>query len=220
MSLAQLAPSWFIGYDILLEGLFAIITIGVALLAYKIYKNTGTKQVRHLSVAFLFIAISYILQSLFNAFAITQINESICSTLKVQNIYVFQMLGNYFQMLFMMVGLVILLYMTLKVEKQRILWFLLALTVLPLLLFPHTMQLFFFFATVTLGFILWHFIGNYKLHRQSKTLLITLAFLFLFIGKAHFLFAVNHQLFYVLGHILELIAYILILTNLILVLKK
>jgi len=56
--------------------------------------------------------------------------------------------------------------------------------------------------------------------KQKKNLLVLLAFCFLLFGSVHFLVSVNHALFYVIGHFLELIAYVLILTNLLLLMKK
>ena len=68
-------------------------------------------------------------------------------------------------------------------------------------------------------FITWHFIKNYMNKKHPNTLLIALAFLFLLFGSFHFLISVDHQLFYAIGHILELFAYLLILLNLYLVRK-
>ena len=220
VAFTHLAPSWFVGYDIFLEGMFALITLAVSFLAFKIYRQTSEKRVKLLSQAFFFIAISYLFQSFFNGLMLVKATERIPLILKIKQILLFQAFGVYLQILFMMVGLAILLYMTFKTEKRRIFWFLLTVTILPLLFIPNPFEVFFLFSTLYLGFILWHFIDNYREHRQAKTLLVTLAFLFLLIGKAHFLVAVNHQVFYVIGHLLELIAYLLILANLLLVLRK
>lgn len=219
MSFAYFSPSWFAGYDILLEGIFAIITLAVAFLALKIYKKTSEKQVRLLSYSFLFIALSYIFQSFFNILSITEAKESANPIMQVQSFLLLQSTGAYLQMIFMTVGLAILLYMSFSMPTKRVLWFILLVTLLPLIIIPNAFMIFFLFSAISLTFILWHFIENYREHRQGKTLLVTLAFFFIFIAKAHYLIAVNHQLFYALGHILELIAYLLILTNLILVLK-
>jgi hypothetical protein len=50
-------------------------------------------------------------------------------------------------------------------------------------------------------------------------MLVAAAFLFLLFGRAHFIMSVDHELFYALGHILELVAYIFILWNFYLVRK-
>lgn len=220
MSFAYFSPSWFFGYDILFEGIFALITLAVSFLAYKIYKKTSEKQVRLVSFGFLAIAISYVFQSIFNALMIGEMRESVNPLIKMKNMLFFQTAGIYLQMFFMMLGLAILLYMSFRTPKQRVFWFILTVMLFPLLIIGNALQVFFLFSTIALGFILWYFIDNYREHRQGKTLLVTLAFLFLFIGKAHYLIGVDHHLFYVLGHILEMIAYLLILTNLLLVLKK
>ena len=45
-------------------------------------------------------------------------------------------------------------------------------------------------------------------------------FLFLLFGKIHFIFAINHANFYAFGHLLELIAYTLLLADLIIVVRR
>ena len=55
---------------------------------------------------------------------------------------------------------------------------------------------------------------NFMKSKQPRQLFIILAFAFLLFGRAHFVLAVNHSLFYVIGHVLELFAYALILANL------
>ncbi|MBR9693372.1 hypothetical protein GOV07_05630 [Candidatus Woesearchaeota archaeon] len=220
MALIYLSPQWFVGYDILLEGIFAVITAAVAFLAWQIYRKTRERQVGLLSGAFLLIALSYIAQTVFNGFMIIEATENIPLLQKAAEIMFFKTLGMYLQILFMLLGLAVLFFMTCKSHNKRLLWFLLAITLLPFIFIPNILTIFYLLTTIYLGFILWYFIDNYRQNRQWKTLLIALAFLFLFIAKAHFLIAVNHQFFYVLGHILELVAYCLILANFLLVLRK
>src|SRR3989338_227170 len=56
---------------------------------------------------------------------------------------------------------------------------------------------------------------------KNKNLLLTLgAFIFLFLGRFEFIFSPSQNIFYVIGHILEFTAYILILASLITVIKQ
>jgi hypothetical protein len=48
---------------------------------------------------------------------------------------------------------------------------------------------------------------------------VVLAFTFLLFGSLHYLLSVDHAIYYVIGHVLELFAYLCILANLIMVLR-
>lgn len=219
MSLAYLAPSWFYGYDVILELLFAVITLVVALFAFRVYKKTDQRPVRLFGISFLLISISYIIQSIFNFLIISEMNRQICTMIKLNSIAFFNLLGIYTHMLFMTLGLVILIVMTCK-AKKRILWLLLLISILGIFFSSNSLYMFFLFSTIYLAFISFHFIKNYLNKKKTNSLLIALAFLFLLFGNFHFIISVDHALFYAIGHILELAAYMLIATNLYLVLKK
>ena len=89
-----------------------------------------------------------------------------------------------------------------------------------MLLISNTLLAYYILSSIYLALISWHYIQNFLSNRQTKTLLVALAFIFLFFGSFHFFMSVNHELFYVIGYFLELLAYLLILANLYLVLKK
>ena len=220
MAIGPLSPDWFFGWDVVLELSFAIITMIVAFFALQVFRSTSQRQVKLLGISFLFFSASYFIQSVFNFLVFSEANEMVCSALNINSIAMFNLLGIYTHILFMTLGLVILVYMTFKTDKKRILWLLISTSILAILLSQNTLYLYFLFASIYLLFISWHFILNYFENKQKKTLLTATAFLFLLFGNIHFIFSVNHQLFYVIGHFLELVAYILILANLFLVLRR
>jgi hypothetical protein len=49
--------------------------------------------------------------------------------------------------------------------------------------------------------------------------LVAIAMLILFVGYLHFTFAIENPIYYVIGHGLELLAYILVLVNLTIILR-
>src|SRR3989338_6048850 len=106
--------------------------------------------------------------------------------------------------------------------------------IIPLWFVGYNIALEFLFALVS--FAVSHY--AFKAHRismQRPARLFGFGFLFIGIayvvqpllnlgivevfGKIHFLFALDHGTYYVVGHVLELAAYLLILANLILVLR-
>ena len=220
MVLMLFAPTWFYGYDVVLEVLFSIVAFAVAVLAFKVYKKSAQRNAGLFGISFFLIGISYLIQSLLNFLILSRANESICRGLRIQSITAFNNIGVMVHILFMTIGLSMLLYITFRQKETKLLW-LLIITSLSAIYFSYNMlYMFYLFSTIFLAFISWHFIQNYRNNSKSRTMVIALAFLFLLFGSFHFLVSVNHQLFYVIGHILELMAYLLILINYYLVLKK
>lgn len=217
---ASLSPIWFNGYDVALELFFAVISLIVAGLAFRIYKKTSQRNISLFGISFLFIGVSYLIQSVINYLILSKLNENICRVIKIQSISAFNNFGLLVHILFMTIGLSVLVYLTCKQEKMRMLFLLILISVFGIFSSKNILYTFYLFSTVFLIIISWHFISNYLKNKKSKTLMIAIAFLFLLFGNFHFLVSVNHQLFYVLGHILELIAYILIVINYYAVLKK
>jgi hypothetical protein len=220
MSFTNFSPTWFFGIDVALEFLFAIILLAVALFGFKIYKSTCQRYVKYFSIAFLFIGISYVIQSIFNYLVVSKLNETVCYVIKVNSIALFNLYGMYAHMFFMTIGLVILVYMTFKIEDKRPLWLLMIISLLAIFFSYNTLYIFFLLSSVYLIFLVWHFLDNYLRNKTKNSLIIVVAFLFLFFGSIHFTFSMNHSLFYVVGHILELFAYLLILVNLLTIKKN
>lgn len=220
MVLALFSPRWFYGFDIILELFFAIISLIVAGLAFKIYKKTSQKNVALFGASFSLIGFSYLIQSIINFLIISKVNQNICQAIKINSISTFNNLGLLVHIFFMTLGLCVLLYITFKQEKIRVLYLLIGISLLGIFFSKNTLYTFYLFSSIFLTFISWHFISNYLKNKKAQILLIVIAFLFLLFGNLHFLVSVNHQLFYAIGHLLELIAYILILGNYYMVLKK
>lgn len=216
----MIGPDWFFGYDVALELLFAIITMIVAIQGFRIYKATLQKQPLYLAWSFLLISISNIIQSIINFLIITELNENVSQIVKIESITLFNNIGIYTHMFFMIVGLSILTFMTLKTKEIR------GLILIPILALTGTflsINPFYFYNVITsilLITITWYYINNYLKNKKTNTLMIAIAFLFLLFGSIHFLFAVNHSLFYAIGNILELVAFSLVLVNFVRVRKR
>jgi hypothetical protein len=215
MSFSVFSPEWFFGYDVALEFIFAIILLAVALFAFRAYKLTEQKQLIYFGLSFFFIGTSYLIESIFNYMTISKLNATICQVVKIKSIALFDLMGIYTHMFFMTIGLVLLVYMTFKIEEKRPLWLLLIISLIAIFLSLNKILIFFLLSSVYLLFLMWHFFRNYLSHKTKNTFMIAMAFFVLFISNLHFIFALNHSIFYFAGHVLELIAYLLILFNLV-----
>lgn len=215
-----ISPAWFNGYDVAFELVFGIISLVIAFFALRIYKASDQKPAKLLSFAFFSISLSYIIKSVFNFLIISKLNETVCGMINLSSAVALDSIGLYLHMIFMLIGLVILMYMVLKFRKARTFWIFLAVTFIAMIYSQNMPITYYAISALYLAVISWHYIENFLSNKQTKTLLVAIAFIFLFFGSIHFLLSVNHQLFYVIGHFLELVAYILILINFYLVLKK
>jgi len=215
-----LIPNWFFGLDVIFELAFAVIALVVSLYSYKIYKLSNQNQSKLFMYSFLFISISYFIQSFLNFAILSKLNENICDVLRIQTVENLTLLGIYSHILFFTAGLVTLTYMTLRTQSKKIYSLTLIISLLVVLLSANKLYSFYFLSSILLIYISFHYIFNYFRKKQLKTLLVLVAFIFLLFGSIHFLFSVNHELFYVLGHFFELVAYFLILINLLLILKN
>lgn len=211
--------SWFLGYDILFEFVFAVISLILSIFAFRIYRITSETKSKLFGISFLLISISYFLQSMFNFLASSSINNSICAVTSIST-DIINYYGNYAHFLFMIVGLATLLYMTFNIKHPEVLAFLVILSISSFIMSNNIFYTFYLLSTIYLVFITWHFVKNYFYKKQKLSLLVALAFSFLLFGSIHFFLSVDHQLFYIIGHFLELTAYILLLINFYMVQKK
>jgi hypothetical protein len=213
-------PPWFFNYGIMFQIAFAIITLFVSIYSFRVYRLSGQKKSRTFGVAFLFISISYFIQSFINLAILAELNEKVFSVIEFRNLITMDNIAIFFHMIFFIFGLVTLIYMILG-GKNRLLYIIsLAVSTLFVFASADSMAFFYVFSSLLLIFILTDYVGHYFRNKDGKTFLVMLAFVFLLIGHLNFIFLVNNPILYVVGNLLELAAYLLILVNLIRVIKK
>jgi formate hydrogenlyase subunit 3/multisubunit Na+/H+ antiporter MnhD subunit len=220
MSFAYFSPTWFHGIDIGLELFFAVISLVIALFALKVWRISGQRQVKQFGVAFMFISLSYVIQTMFNLFILTEMREQVHSLEDLAEISLFHTIGGYAYILAMTIGLIVLVYMSMKTRDYRTFLLLAAASALILILSSDTLASYFLLATIFLLFICSEYVRNYLRKRRKETLMVAVAFVFLLLRSIQFLFAAGNQTFYVIGRVLELFAYLLIIANLVIVLRK
>ncbi|MCB9358515.1 hypothetical protein H6503_01165 [Candidatus Woesearchaeota archaeon] len=212
-------PNWFIGYDALTEAIFAVVTLLVSLLAFKIFKLTKSNNSKLLGFGFLFIAFSYAILAIFNAGNCFNLHESFCEITKWDPVmwYYVQL---YIHLILYLLGLVTLVYMTFKTKSPKLYSLLILISALPFMFslnFPHV---YFVLSSVLLAYIFAFYLGNFFKNPNLHTALIMVAFTFLFIADLTYIFTMKSAMSYVIYHFIELVAYILILFNLVTIIKK
>ncbi|MBS3066540.1 hypothetical protein J4205_01830 [Candidatus Pacearchaeota archaeon] len=211
-------PNWFFTTSIVFEIIFAVVTALVAFLSFKVYNLSKQNEFRLFGLGFTFISLSYIIWSLINLFLLDQLNESI-KVLSFQQFVSLGALGIYFYMLLFIVGLVTLNYTTLK-EKNKSIYIIILLTSLVGIVTSFNKGFTFqILSSILLAFLLIHFAYQVKRNKNIKSILVFAAFLALVVSHIIFIFSTTQYVYYVAGHIFELIAYILILVRLSIIIK-
>ncbi|MEI7961509.1 MAG: hypothetical protein WCI04_04185 [archaeon] len=213
-------PPWFIGFDVTLEIIFAITAMILALYALRLYKITSQRSAKLFGSGFLLISISYFIQAALNFLVLGELNEPSPLFTKVNEILTYQYMGLYLHIFLMLSGLMVLLYMSFNIKNKKALAALLLIILLPLLFDVYITYTFYLTSTIAYAFIAWYYIENYQKNPKRLSLLTAIAFIVMMIGSALFFFSTNQPIFYAIGHILHFAAYILILINFYLVLRK
>ncbi|MEK6947540.1 MAG: hypothetical protein AABX32_08095 [Nanoarchaeota archaeon] len=214
-----IVPHWFFGYNVLLEMLFFAITLLVGAYALKIYQISGQRQSKLFGISFLMISASYFIQSVLN-FASSYSMADGCNTQTMSLAYTLNIAGIYAQMLLFTVGLVTLAYMTLRIKNLKAYFLFAAIAIGTLLASSAKLYFFYIISSILLIYISFFYLRNYLQSRKANALIVFIGFLFLLFAKIHFIFSINHGAFYVAGHLLEFVAYVLILINLISVIRR
>ena len=213
-------PTWFLGYGLVFELAFAIITLLVSIYSFKIYRLSGQRQSKIFGTAFLFFSLSYLIQFFINVSILSELSERIISVIEFQNIVTLNSLAIFSHMIFFTLGLVTLSYMILNVKNDWIYIGFMIASVLIIFFSADKINFFYVLSSTLLMVISAHYLKNYMEKKHKRTILILIAFVFLLFGHIHFIFLMNHSTYYVIGNFLELIAYVLILINLLNVLRK
>ncbi len=214
-----LIPKWFVWIGISMEFLFALVTLIVALFAFKIYKLSAQRELKLFGISFLFIALAYVSLALFNLSILSQLRERI-NYVALEKIAYLGLLGVFSHMLFFIIGLVTLAYMTFKIKKLRIFILLLALSLAAVFLSGYKLMALYIVLSILLCFVVFYYLREYHNNQNTRTGLVSVAFIFLLLSILSLVFSGQGYVYYVVGHILELFSYLIILFNLIFVVKN
>ena len=219
MNTLPIIPGFF-RYNFIFLIVFFLITGLVSIFALKAHKITGKKSPQMFGVAFFIMAMGYFLRILFHAFELE--SRGMCkgcfrgmskfSTLKplMESLH----LG------FLLFGILILVYLSLKVKNKRLFPLLIGIVFLALISVRQPLGFFTLVSIMLYAFLVSFYYGNYKKHKQKETLIVLLSFTLLFLSSILLFFSQLNPLFFIVARCVELAGFIGILTNLILISKR
>ena len=219
MAILYLAPSWFFGFDIILEIIFAAITFAVAFYSFKVCRMSGERGPRLFGTAFLIIACSYVARILINLFLLKDINET-TAALVIDNVSTLGILSAYASLSLFSFGLLTLAYMSLKIKNPPFYTLLLIIPALGVWMASSKLAFVSLLSFVALVYLDFHFLIEYHTKRNSKTLMVLISFVLLTLASLDFMLSPFNYWHYVATHVLELGAFILILVSLVSVFRR
>jgi len=208
-----MVPKWFVGYTLGLELIFAIVTLCVSLLAFKVYKITKEREPKLFSIGFLSIFFSYIIWFALNLVALFELNES-TEALNIGTAISLINLGAYAHLFFFMAGIITLTYTTLEIKSRRALAMISSIIFIVIILSESKTVLFYSISAVLILFLAVNYLIKYKVNNNPRLITMLTAFFFLFISMFELALSVNNRTHFVIGHVFMFVAYFLILINL------
>ena len=205
-----LDPAFVFGYDVVFKFIFVIITAAVSYYSFKFSKFSGSRKSFLFAVSFSLLSASYLVQGIFG---IGKFSQGL-------GFLVAYTIGIYLHLLLFAAATGLLSYINIGTKNKKTLALILLLSIIPIVLSPNSIYIGFVIVSLLLFFISVDYLTDYARGKKSKSLIISIAFFLLFASHIHFILAVNHILFYAVGNFLELIAYLMILINLIIAITK
>lgn len=203
-------PAWLFGYDVVFKLVFALITAAVSYFAFRVYFISGQTKPRLFGIAFSLLSVSYLLQSIFAFY-------SFCN---LHNFVSLNFLGVYFHLIFFIWGVVTLVYTVLDIDRPGLYLLLLLITLSSFIFSGSSIYLAYVLLSIMLLYIFIDYFSGCLRRKGFRKFLVPFAFGLLFLGHVHFILSIDNGVFYALGNLIELAAYVLILINLVLITIK
>jgi len=210
-------PRWFFGVDSVFEAVSFLVTLLLAIYAYRLYEFSEDKRYKYFGFAFFMIAISFLFKILTNiTIYFPQTEEAIFGFIRVkaqiieQSTALFQ-IGFLLHRFFMMFGLLSLYYsITTHIKKRQLL--LLTYFIAITAIFSRAEYLVFYITTSLFSFFIFlHAFRNHVQKHTQQTLYVAGAFFMLLISQITFIFIYLTTYFYVIAEAFQLLGYLILL---------
>ncbi|MDO8460114.1 MAG: hypothetical protein Q7S74_03325 [Nanoarchaeota archaeon] len=218
MTYLYIVPKWFFGFGIGMEFLFAIATLIVALYSFAIYRLSLQRESKWFGIGFLMIAISYFIKAILNSFLLNEIKEGLRG-IALEELNMIGLIGAYSHIILFTIGLVTLAYTTFKFPSWRLYILLIVTSLLTITISYNKVLAFHLVSGLFLLFISVYYINEYVKNKNSKTALVMLSFVLLFLSGLD-IDSINFYSAFVISHFIEFGAYLLIMISLFLTIRK
>lgn len=208
------------GIDSLIEFLSLIIAGITSYYSHRLYKLIGEKEFKYFSIAFLFIAISFLFKILSNITLTHYIQVSDANFIfTIASQFEYIQLINFFSFLFyktfILLGLLILFFIATQTKRNQKIFLFIYLSLVTILFSIYFNFIFDLTLIFLLIFLTSYFYENYQKNKSNNSFMVFIGFLLFLIGRIILIFSGIHPLIYLIGEIFILFGFIALLINLI-----
>lgn len=214
MSHLYVVPHWFFGFDIAMELVFAIIALILAIFTYKVYRASEEREVKLFGISFSLISLSYFVWAWMNYYILHEATEKIMD-ISVMRLLSINYIGTLIHMILFTLGILTLAYSTLDFKSGRTYYIIAGLSLVALVSSSLPWITYQILVIFLLSAIVYHYALDHSCYKNKKARLTFIAFLLLTLSRIDFLFTLRSGTAYIIGHILELSAYVLILLGIV-----
>jgi len=214
----KLSLGQFYGIDSIVEFFIIIVSLIISYYSHKIYKVIKENNYQFFSWAFLSIAVAFLFKIISNL--------TILHTIKIEKAnFIITFLYEYewidilnfisfimYKVLFIAGFLFLFLIITKTKKKEGILLFV-YFSLITILFSVYFNFIFHLTLVIIMSYLVMHFYMNYKTLKTRNSFFVFFAFLVILISEFSFVFIGLHPLFYLLGEVLLLVAFITLLLN-------
>ena len=221
MEILHVMPGWFLSTNIFFECLFFIFTIAIAIYSLRIYKITYQRESKLFGLAFLSIALSRLALVFVNLFFIS-LSKGGLRVLEFEDIIGIKDLAVTAYVSFFILGLITLVYLSLKSKNPKYYFLLIILSAIALLFSINKSFLIYALASIFLLIISSYYVRDFRKTKNKNTLFVAIGFILLFISSLLLAIVADYLLaqVYVVAYIFEIVGYVFIFSSLINILKN
>lgn len=214
-----LVPKWFVNISILIELIITLVSFGISYFSFRVYRLTKEREIKFFSLGFLAVALGYLTWLVLNLIMLTDIGGDI-SSLRISRINFIGavLLIAYFALF--LIGWSTLNYATFKVKSFRNYTLIVGLSLLAVYSAINKASAFYLVSILLSLIMASHYYFEYFDNRNPRRLLVFSSFLLIFISRVELYLSSNSYMHYIAGHSVELVGYMILLINLIMVVKN
>ena len=212
-----LVPNWFLGYDILFELLFVLVTFFVSFYSFKVFKLSREEKPKLFGIAFLLISAGYFVQMMMNSIFFFFLKDLVFTPYQAYRVLMTYAVSMYGYTFLLLIGLVVLVYMTFNIKKISVFLLLFFMSLLILMFSVQKLFSFYVLASLITLFVVIHFFKNYRKTKTLNSRLVFIGFVLILASYLLFIFSTQIHIYYFLGHFSKLVGYLLILVNLLMI---
>jgi|SRR3989344_2389357 len=191
--------------DAVFEFLANISALLLTYLSFKAYKFTSEKKYGFFGIAFGLISISFIARSIIHLLLYLEMKK-----LPIFNIVSFYGITIY--IILLLTAYLLLLILSLEFSNRKIMLLLYLLSFFTVFTSVKPINTFNIVAVIILGFITLNFYEIYLIKKKKSSLVVFIAFLLITLSHLSFIVS-NDLLFFLISHLLQTIAFIVLLFN-------